>query len=257
MRFLDTHAHIYLDAFDEDRDKIIDRASVNGIDRILLPNIDRESISALHTTCDLYPQKCFPMMGLHPCSVQEDWKQVLDEMQPLFSERPYIAVGEVGIDLHWDKSTLGWQQEAFRVQVEWAKDMDLPIVIHARESFPQLFEILDEMNDDSLRGVFHCFTGSLEQAQHIIGYGGFMMGIGGVATYKNTNLRDTLKAVPLEHIILETDSPYLAPVPFRGKRNEPSYLLEVAITLSKVYDMPITELAERTTANAETLFRLT
>ncbi len=256
MRFIDTHAHMYSAQFDEDIDEAMDHAHTNGVHTILLPNIDSESVQPMHDLCDAYPKNCIPMMGLHPCSVQEDYQEVLAHLHSFFGKREYIAVGEIGIDLHWDKSTLTWQQEAFRTQIAWAKEMDLPIVIHARESFDEIFEIVDELNDEKLRGVFHCFTGSLDQANHIIGYGGFKMGIGGVLTYKNSGLKETLKDVSVDHLMLETDAPYLAPVPFRGKRNESSYVLQVAIELSKVYDLPITEIAKITTANAVELFRL-
>lgn len=256
MRFIDTHAHMYSSQFEEDIDEAMDRAIVTGIDRILLPNVDSESMDSLHKLCDQYPKNCFPMMGLHPCSVKENYKDELELAKAQFGQRKYIAVGEIGIDMHWDKSTLPWQQEAFREQIAWAKEMDLPIVIHARESFDEIFEILDEVNDTSLRGVFHCFTGDLTQAKRIMAYGGFMMGIGGVLTYKNSGLKELLPHLPLDQLILETDAPYLAPVPFRGKRNESSYLLQVAIEMSKAFDRPIGEIADITTENAIHLFRL-
>ena len=256
MRFIDTHAHMYSNQFSDDQDKAMDRAILSGIDRILLPNIDVESVGSLHDLCKRYPKNCFPMMGLHPCSVKEDFKEQLTALFDFLKGGGYIAVGEIGIDLHWDKSTLAWQQEAFRTQIDWAKKMDLPIVIHARESFHEIFQILDEVNDDSLRGVFHCFTGSLEEAAHIQSYGGFKMGIGGVLTYKNGGLKEILHEIPLTDILLETDAPYLAPVPFRGKRNESSYLLEVAIEMSGIYGVPLNEIAEITTANAIELFKL-
>ena len=256
MKFIDTHAHMYSTQFDGDIEEAMDHALVNGIDRILLPNIDRESVPLLHALCASYPKVCYPMMGLHPCSVAEDWEKELEHLRGFFATRKYWAVGEIGIDLHWDKSTLPWQQAAFRQQIDWAKELDLPIVIHARESFDEIFEILDEVNDDRLRGVFHCFTGNLSQAEKVIGYGGFKMGIGGVLTYKNSGLKETLADIDISHIMLETDAPYLAPVPFRGKRNESSYLLQVAIEMSRVYDRPLPEIAEITTANAVELFRL-
>jgi TatD DNase family protein len=256
MRFIDTHAHMYSEQFSEDQDKAMDRAFLSGIDRILLPNVDMESVDALHDLCKRYPKNCFPMMGLHPCSVKEDFKEQLASLKALLFSQEYIAVGEIGIDLHWDKATLAWQQEAFRTQIAWAKEKDLPIVIHARESFQEIFDILDEINDNSLRGVFHCFNGDVDQAKHIQSYGGFMMGIGGVLTYKNSGLKETLAQIPIEKIILETDAPYLAPVPFRGKRNESSYLIEVAIEMSKIYDIPLVAIAEITSSNAIDLFRL-
>jgi len=247
---------MYSEQFSEDQDRAIDRALLAGIDRILLPNIDLESVEAMHDLCKRYPKNCYPMMGLHPCSVKEDFKKVLTELHANYSSRKYIAVGEIGIDLYWDTSTLAWQEEAFRMQIEWAKEMDLPIVIHARDSFQEIFNILDEVNDEKLRGVFHCFTGDLAQAEHVLSYGGFYMGLGGVLTYKNSGLKETLKHIPIEKVFLETDAPYLAPIPFRGKRNESSYLIEIAIACAEVYGLPLQKIAEITSSNAVSLFRL-
>jgi len=257
MQFCDTHAHLYSDQFSDDIDRVIERALNDNINLLFLPNVDKETIEPMHTLCDRYPKHCFPMMGLHPCNVKEDFEEQLAVMEAHLrsGERRYYAVGEIGIDLHWDKSTLAIQQEAFRRQIEWAKELGLPIVIHARESFEELFAIVDEMNDDSLTGVFHCFTGSREQAEHIIGYGGFMMGLGGVFTFKNSKLPEAIKGLPMEHFVLETDAPYLAPTPFRGKRNESSYVMQVAIKMAEVFERPITEIADITTANAKKLYQ--
>ncbi|MGC6531554.1 MAG: TatD family hydrolase [Flavobacteriales bacterium] len=256
MEWIDTHAHLYLPQFDEDRDAVLDDAASKGVHRIYLPNIDLESIGPMHAMCDAWPAQCFPMMGLHPCSVQEGYEQVLGEMRAWFNKRAYAAVGEIGIDLYWDKSTLAIQQEAFRIQIGWAKELGLPIVIHARESFDEIFEIVDELNDERLTGIFHCFTGTREQAEHIIDYGGFKLGIGGVLTFKKSGLDATLTDVPLEHMVLETDAPYLAPTPFRGKRNETPYVLQVAERLAQVQDVPLEEVARVTSAGARELFAL-
>jgi TatD DNase family protein len=256
MIFTDTHAHVYSSQFADDLDKVMNRALNDSVNLIFLPNIDSESITPMHDVCARYPKNCFPMMGLHPCHVKENYKEELAIVKKhLNDERKYYAVGEIGIDLHWDKSTLAIQQEAFRIQINWAKELGLPIVIHARESFDEIFEIVDELNDDKLTGVFHCFTGSKAQAEHILSYGGFKMGLGGVLTFKNSPLPEAIKDISLEHFVLETDSPYLAPTPFRGKRNEPSYVLQVAIKMAEIFDKPITEIARITTQNAKDLYQ--
>lgn len=253
---IDTHSHIYQPAFDEDREDMINRARIAGVDRILLPNITLDSIPLMHQLCDAYPDLCLPMMGLHPCDVKEDFEQVLQEMQRWFTERKYVAVGETGIDLYWDKSTLPLQIEAFKMQITWAKDMALPIVIHARDSFDEIFTVLDELNDDRLTGVFHCFTGNLDQARKIMEYGGFMMGIGGVITFEKAGLDKVMRDVPLEYLVLETDSPYLAPKPHRGKRNESAYVRLVAEKLAGAMQMDADYLIQKTGDNAIELFQL-
>jgi len=253
---IDTHTHLYLEVFDDDRNAMITRALEAGVTRILLPNIDMNSIAGMHSLCDAFPQNCFPMMGLHPCDVKENFREVLAEMEALFEQRKYIAVGETGIDLYWDKTTLVQQIESFETQIGWAKRMDLPIVIHARDSFNEIFEVLDRLNDSSLRGVFHCFTGNLRQAEKIMSYGGFMMGLGGVLTYEKSGLAEVVCDIPMESIILETDSPFLTPKPYRGKRNESAYVKFVAEKLSEVKKQSLQEIASITTANAEKMFRL-
>lgn len=252
--FIDTHTHLYSSQFDEDRDEMIQRAINSGIGKLLLPNIDIESVKGMYDLVNQYPGVCYPMMGLHPCSVGENVSEQLNEIRNAFEEKDYIAIGEIGIDLYWDKTTLPYQIEAFRTQVEWAKELSLPIVIHARDSFNELFEQLDELNDEKLTGVFHCFTGSIDDANKIISYGGFKMGIGGVSTFKKSGLDEVLQKVPLEHLILETDSPYLAPSPHRGKRNESAYVLYVAEKLSEIYSVPLSQIEEITTASALSLF---
>lgn len=256
---IDTHAHLYATQFDEDLDEVIARAREAGVEKILLPNIDETSIDGMHGLCAQYPKLFYPMMGLHPCSVKDDYKKVLDHIEDLLFNRKqhkYIAVGEIGIDLYWDKTFKREQEDAFRIQINWARELGLPIVIHARNSFPEIFNIVDELNDDRLTGVFHCFTGNLDDAHHIIDYGGFKLGIGGVLTFKNAGLDKTLAHVAPEYLILETDSPYLAPHPFRGKRNESSYIKLVAEKLSEVLGMKTAEIADITSKNAIELFGL-
>jgi TatD DNase family protein len=256
MFLIDTHSHIYQPVFDVDRSEMIQRALDNQVRKIFLPNINLESIPLMHAVCDDFPNVCAPMMGLHPCDVKEDFHEVLHEMRQWFSRRNYLAVGETGIDLYWDKSTLDIQREAFRIQIDWAKELKLPIVIHARDSFNEIFEILDDLNDERLSGVFHCFTGTIEQAQKIIGYGDFMMGIGGVLTYEKSGLDAVVEKIPLEYLILETDSPYLSPKPFRGKRNESAYVHWVGEKLAQTKGMSLSEVAQHTSTNAMRLFKI-
>lgn len=255
--FIDTHTHLFSDAFNEDRNSVIQRAIDAGVEICLLPNIDVNTIDAMNELAKSFPNNCFPMMGLHPGSVDENWESKLEFIKKhLFSEK-YIAVGEIGMDLYWDKTHVEAQRQAFRMQVEWAKELGLPIAIHAREAFQEIYKIIDELNDERLTGVFHCFTGTEEDANKILSYGGFKLGIGGVLTYKNGKVDEALKNVGLEHLILETDSPYLPPVPHRGKRNESSYLLNIAEKLADVYNVTLKEIEERTSQNARELFRLT
>ena len=259
VRIIDTHTHLYQPAFDKDREEAIARCHAAGVDTLLLPNIDAESIPRIHAMMDRWPTMCFGMMGLHPCHVKpENWEAELaiQEKELKNPHRTYVAVGEIGFDLHWDKTTLGIQHEAFRQQVAWAKAMDLPIVIHVREAFDALFDAMDEVNDKSLRGVVHCFTGTLEQAERVMDYEGFYLGIGGVVTYKNGGLDRVLPSVPHDKVILETDSPYLAPAPHRGKRNESSYAAVVAQRVADLWQIPVTQVAAQTTMNAERLFRI-
>jgi len=251
---IDTHAHLYAEQFDQDREEMLQRAHENGVRKILLPNIDASSVDGMLELCALHPNICFPMMGLHPCSVQENYEDELEKIYTALYQKNIIAIGEIGIDLYWDKSTLPLQRLAFRKQVEWAKDLHLPIVIHGRDSYNELFEELNVLNDQNLSGVFHCFNGSIQQAEKILSYGNFYLGIGGVLTFKNTKLGDVLKELPLDKIILETDAPYLSPMPYRGQRNESAYVRYVAEKLAEITRKTITEIEEITTANAHKLF---
>jgi len=250
----DTHSHLYAEQFNEDIDQVMSRCLADGINRIFLPNIDESSINAMLSLEETYPNTCFPMMGLHPCSVNENFKEQLSVVKSWLNKREFVAIGEIGIDLYWDKTLLSQQKEAFRTQIEWAKELGIPIIIHARDSFDEIFEIVDELNDDRLSGIFHCFTGSLEQAEKIINFQNFWLGIGGVLTFKNSGLDKVIKEVDLKHLVLETDSPYLAPAPFRGKRNESSYLKLIALKLAELKSVSLGEVAALTTANSKEIF---
>lgn len=254
--FIDTHTHLFVDAFNDDRKTVVQRAIDAGVEKMLLPNIDVESIESMHQLAKEFPNNCFPMMGLHPCSVKENWEEELEVIRKNLFEHSYVAVGEIGMDLYWDKNFIEQQAEALKMQVNWAKELNLPIVIHARDAFDEIFEVIDELNDERLTGVFHCFTGSVEQANRVVDYGGFKLGIGGVLTYKKAALDSVLENVDMNHLILETDSPYLPPVPFRGKRNESSYLLHIAEKLTNVYGVPLKQIEEVTSKNAIDLFKL-
>ena len=253
--FVDTHTHLFSDAFNDDRHEVVQRAINAGVTKMLLPNIDVNTIANTIALSKAFPDNCLPMMGLHPGSVGENVKTDLAIIKKALYENKCIAVGEIGMDLYWDKTFIREQADAFREQISWAKELNLPIVIHARDAFDEIFEIVDELNDDSLTGVFHCFTGTLEQANHIAQYGGFKLGIGGVLTYKKSELPEVLTSVPLSELILETDSPYLPPVPFRGKRNESSYLLHIAEKLADIYQVPMSKIEEETSKTAQKLFR--
>ena len=255
MQIIDTHTHLYLDQFKQDIDKVILRAKENGVSKFIFPAIDSSHFQDMHDLKNKYPESIYLMTGLHPTDVKENYKEELDFVLKTIKTHNYVAVGEIGIDLYWDKSFLKQQQEAFRFQIRLAVKNDLPIVIHCREAFDEIFEILDKENCDKLRGVFHCFTGTLEEAQRAIDLG-FVLGIGGVVTFKNGGIDKFLNQIDLKHIVLETDSPYLAPVPFRGKRNESSYIIYILEKLSEIYGISKEQIAEITSKNAEKVFRL-
>ena len=225
----------------------------NHISRLFLPNVDVESVAQVFDLVSAYPNNVFPMLGLHPCSVKHDWEQVLAAIKASHQNHKIYAIGEIGIDLYWDKTTLPQQIAAFKQQIDWAKSLQLPIVIHCRDAFDEVFEVLEQVQGDDLRGIFHCFTGNLEQAQKVIRLG-FYLGIGGVVTYKNAGLDKILPQIDLSHIVLETDSPYLTPVPHRGKPNESSYLIYVAQKVADVYQTSIETEADMTTANSKKIF---
>lgn len=253
MILTDTHTHLYSNQFDEDRDTMMKRAFDSNINRFFIPAIDSGYVDAMYALENVYPKNVFLMMGLHPTSVKENYEEELAFVDKQFSERDFYAVGEIGIDLYWDKSTLAIQQDAFRRQIQLAKQKKLPIVIHCREAFDEIFEVLETEKSDDLFGIFHCFTGTFEQAQQAITYN-LKLGIGGVVTFKNGKIDQFLNQIDLEHIVLETDSPYLAPTPFRGKRNESSYLLQVAEKVASIYNLSIEEVAAITTQNSKDIF---
>ncbi len=251
---IDTHTHIYLEEFDDDRELMITRAKEAGISKLLLPNVDLETVDRLHQSCDQYLDYCLPMMGLHPTSVTSSWKEDLNTIRCWFGKHKYVAVGEIGIDLYWDKTYIREQKLAFIEQLHWSIEMNLPVVIHTRDAFPEVFECLDIVGAQNLRGVFHSFGGSREELERALQYENFMLGINGVVTFKNSNFRDYLNICPIERIVTETDAPYLTPVPFRGKRNEPSYISYTVEKLAEIYQLSIEIVANKTTENAEKMF---
>ena len=253
MVITDTHTHLYSEAFDEDRAEMMQRTIDANVKRLFIPAIDSTYTRAMLELEANYPENVFLMMGLHPTHVKENYKEELSHVSEMLESHKFYAIGEIGIDLYWDKSTLAIQQEAFRYQIKLAKQHKLPIVIHCREAFDEIFEILEEEKSDDLFGIFHCFTGDIEQAHVAISYN-MKLGIGGVATFKNGKIDQFLNEIDLKHIVLETDSPYLAPKPFRGKRNESSYIVKVLEKLSEIYSLSEEKIAEITTANSKAVF---
>lgn len=251
--YVDTHAHIYHDDFKADRDDMLNRCTEAKVDKIFMPNVDSESIDAMMELESRSAGMCTAMMGLHPCSVKRGFEKELYVVEEWLAKRSFAAVGEIGTDLYWDKSLFDFQKEAFAIQVGWARKYRLPVVIHCRESIDETIALVEQLKDDALTGIFHCFTGNLDQANRIIGLG-FFLGIGGVATFRNGGMDKLLPDVSLEHLVLETDSPYLAPVPYRGKRNEPAYIPIVAARVSEIKNVPIDDVRRATTQNALGLF---
>ncbi len=251
----DTHTHLYSEAFNEDRPQMMQRAFDQGIKRFFIPAIDSTYTDAMYALEKDYPSTVFLMMGLHPTSVKENYEEELAHVEEQFKRRNFYAVGEIGIDLYWDKSTLEIQKIAFRRQIQLAKKHSLPIVIHCRDAFDEIFEVLETEKSDDLFGIFHCFTGTFQQAQQAISYN-MKLGIGGVVTFKNGKIDTFLSQIPLEHIVLETDSPYLAPTPFRGKRNESSYLMLVCRKVAEIYEISEEEVARVTTDNSKEVFKI-
>lgn len=253
MIITDTHTHLYSNEFDEDRDEMIQRAIDAGVSRFFIPAIDSAYTQSMYDLEKAYPENIFLMMGLHPTHVKDNYLEELQHIEEELAKRKFVAVGEIGIDLYWDKTHLPQQQDAFRKQIQLAKHYKLPIVIHCREAFEEIFEILEEEKSPDLFGIFHCFSGTYEQALQAISYN-MKLGIGGVVTFKNGKIDQFLNQIDLKHLVLETDSPYLAPVPFRGKRNESSYLVNVVRKLSEIYDVPQEEIAFVTTENSKAVF---
>ena len=254
MYLVDTHTHFYFEEFDADLPEVICRASEAGVRAFCLPGTDLASLPRLQAVCDRYPDQCFPMIGLHPTNVGPDYASDLAILRTDFDKRSYVAVGEIGIDLYWDKTHLREQTEAFEEQLRWSIEKDLPVAIHTREAFPQVFESLHKIGIDKVRGVFHSFGGNREEMEEVLRYPNFLLGINGVVTYKNARIRDFLSIAPLDRIVLETDAPYLSPVPHRGKRNESAFMTMIAQKLAEVYGVPVETIAEKTTQNAMKLW---
>ncbi len=258
---IDTHSHIYLEEFSSDLPLVVTRAIENGIAKVFLPNINFKSLKRVTELCDDYIDFCYPMIGLHPTETYCDFSKHLNAMKQILNDdfsvngkKKFIGIGEVGIDLYRDKSNLKYQIEAFHTQIGWALEYDLPLVVHLRSAFRELCSVLDNYKNSNIKGVFHCFSGELDQIEKFLEYRNFLFGIGGVLTYKNSTLPAVLSEIPLERVVLETDSPYLAPVPYRGKRNEPSYIVHVARRVADIYNKDVDYVARITTANALTLF---
>jgi TatD DNase family protein len=251
--FVDSHSHIYSEEFNGDREEAIQRALDLGVSKIVLPNIDSSSIKPMLDLVSGYPEVCFPLMGLHPTSVKENYTEELDVVKQWLDQQQFYGIGEIGIDLYWDKTFLEEQIDAFRIQVQWAKERDLPVVIHVRESFDEVFGVLEKEAGDNLKGVFHSFTGSAEQAQRVIDLG-FKIGINGIVTFRNSGLGAVVERVALKNLLLETDSPYLSPVPKRGKRNESSNIIYIAEKIAELHSVSLDEIERVTTENTVELF---
>ena len=254
MQLIDTHTHLYSETFDEDRGAMIQRALSCGVTDFFIPAIDSTYTERMFALEKKYPNRMHLMTGVHPTHVKENYKEELNHVTSLLKQRSFCALGEIGIDLYWDKTFLKEQQEAFDLQIQWAKEHKLPFVIHCRDAFDEVFEVLDGHDSKDLRGIFHCFTGTLDQAKQALSYN-LKLGIGGVVTFKNGKIDQFLNQIPLSEIVLETDAPYLAPVPFRGKRNESSYIQEVASKVAEVYNLPFAEIAAVTSKNALAIFK--
>jgi len=254
--YIDSHTHLYLDAFSADQDDMISRAVEAGISHMFLPNIDSSTIAPMFNLANKYPETCFPMIGLHPTSVKANFRKELHIIESHLNRKGIIAIGETGIDLYWDKTFLIEQTEVFKIQIGWAKEMKLPLVIHARDSFPEIFKVLDETGTQGLSGVFHSFTGSTEVLEKALSYD-LLIGINGIVTFKNSSLGEVMQSIPLDRLLLETDAPFLAPVPHRGKRNESSYLVEIAAKVAEIHNLTVEEIGKITSRNAENLFQIT
>lgn len=256
MRIIDTHSHLFTEEFADDLPEVMERAREAGIARIYMPNIDASTVDTLLQVCRTYDGYCLPMLGLHPTSVEAGYQVELDRLKPLLDNpgHPFVAIGEVGLDLYWDKTFRREQEEAFRQQIAWALEYDLPLVVHCREAFDELHAVMNDYRHTPLRGIFHSFTGTADDARRLLSFEGFMLGINGVLTFKKSTLPAVLTGVPLSRVVLETDSPYLAPVPHRGKRNESAYIRYTLAHLASVYGREMEEVAELTSKNAEKVF---
>lgn len=257
MKLIDTHNHLYLEEFDPEQDALVDAALKSGIDTLLLPNVDLTTIDRMHNLCDRFPDFAYPMMGLHPTSVDEHYAEALKKTESYLGKRPYCAIGEIGIDLYWDKTYLKEQKIVFEEQLKWSIDMDLPVAIHTRDAYPEVLESIHKVGADKLTGVFHSFTGTITDLEEIKKLKKFKLGINGVITFKNSKLLDTILSTDINSIVLETDAPYLAPVPYRGKRNEPVYIWKTAEKVADTYGLTLDETVELTRKNALDLFKIT
>lgn len=257
MNYIDTHTHLYLNQFRRDIDLVIENSITNGVTKLLLPNISSKTTQSMMSLCKKYPDNCYPMIGIHPCDVnQETIDQELLHIEEMIKKEKFIGIGEIGLDLYWEKTTLDIQKKAFIFQIELAKKHNLPISIHVRDSFNEAIEIIETLNDNNLRGSFHCFTGNRKEAKRVIDLEDFYLGIGGVVSFKNSGLDNTIKDIDIKHLILETDAPYLAPVPFRGKRNESQYIVYIAKKIAEIQNIPLEKVAEITTKNSSDLFNI-
>lgn len=257
-KIIDTHSHLFVEEFDVDRSEVMQRAREVGVQHVLMPNIDLASVASMLQVCQEYRGFCYPMLGLHPTEVGADYPVVLSKLKALLDKQPqtFLAIGEVGLDLYWDKTYKDEQIAALEEQIAWALEYDLPLVIHSREAFDEIYTLFSRYKDSSLRGIFHSFTGTADEAQALLEFPGFLLGINGVATFKKSTIPEALSHVPLTRVVVETDSPYLAPVPYRGKRNESAYVVRVVEKLAEIYGLTAESVAAQTYANAATLFRL-
>lgn len=254
MKLIDTHCHLYLDDFEADRDILVQRAKESGIHKILAPNVDMSTLGQMHSFCDQHPGFAYPMLGLHPTSVDHTYISQLATIETFLRQHSYCAIGEIGIDLYWDKTFLKEQKIVFEEQLRWSLDLGLPVAIHTRDAFPEVLDSIHKVGPDKLYGVFHSFGGNIEDLEAIKKLPNFKLGINGVVTFKNTNLREVLQQTNIHHLLLETDAPYLSPVPFRGKRNEPTYIWETAKKLAEIYNLSLKEVVEITSKNAINMF---
>lgn len=256
MGLIDTHCHLYLEDFDPEQEQLIEAAKASGIERLLMPNVDLSTIDRMHALCDQHPDFALPMMGFHPTSVDEHYAESLRHTEQWLGKRAYCAIGEIGIDLYWDKTYLKEQQEVFEEQLRWSIDLDLPVAIHTREAYPEVLNCIYKVGADRLYGVFHSFTGTREELDEVEKLSRFMIGINGVVTFKNAHLDERIQDFPLDRILLETDAPYLSPVPYRGKRNLPVYIWKTAEKLGNIWNLPTEQIVEATQKNAIRQFKL-
>jgi len=255
MYFIDTHTHLFLPEFDDDRNQVVQKAISSGVAKMIIPNVDTDTLNPLLNLCNHFPDNCFPLIGLHPCSVDNNFESNLSVTENALLNNSVAGIGEIGLDFYWDTTFKEQQIQVFKIQLDWAKKLKLPVAIHVRNSFREVIEIITQLKDSNLTGVFHCFTGNYEDAKEIVALD-FFLGIGGIVTFKNSGLDGVLNKIPVEYILLETDSPYLAPVPYRGKRNESSYIPIIAERIAQIYDLPLEAIADITSRNAENLFRI-